>query len=741
MRKTFKEQPESNPLAKKWGERVANARKHWDRFHRRIWHNRQVVSGFDWTRDPGSSDFYLHRANLIHSSIASILPGIYARNPEISVVPQHAGSELKLLCKTIENVTNRQLSDARLKQRAKSTVRAALTCSFGVLKVMYQREMAKDPIIQARIQDAQDNLARTQALMMKVNEEGGHGEQERMEAELKETVAALHEKAEVVKAEGIVIDRILTEHILIDPSIAEFWDYEQADWMIQVVPMKKSLAEGLYGYKLDKATTYHDSFEKNDSGRLFSGKATASEDAQICILEIWDKQSQRIYTMAEGCDYWLREPYSPLHSGERWYPFFLLPFQTVDGQFIGPSMVDLTERLQEEHNITRNRYNQHRELIKPGYIAAADISEKTLRRFTDAELGEITLIDSEGMPLQQAIMPKTHPPIDPMVYDTSPVRADWEQVTGLQDAVRASITVPKTATEASIMQQSLSSRIAEFRDQVEDFLQQIAEYTAQILVQELSVEQVERVMGPHKTGPLNDITDPMTGEPVMGVIEASYDWPSLSREEIFQYVELQIKAGSTGSPDNLDKQDSWLRMLPVIQPLIQQIIQFQLQGVDATSLITLLKESISRFDEKIDIDSLVPSIQPPQEGMAGQQGQGGASGNPQEEMLRQMMGQVASGDDSKKETEKDAGMSGDSEMPPEIQEAISSITHEQEQAGGIPLPGQSQQGDQLMQSGLSNLQGMGMNPTDIQSLMQQLSSKPEMLQQLLSQFQQPAADQ
>lgn|GEM_PF-375549 len=726
MKKTFKDQPESNPLAKKWAERVANARRHWDRFHRRVRHNRQIVSGFDWTRDPTNSEFYLHRANLIHSSIASILPSIYARNPEISVIPQYAGRELKLLCKTIQNVTNRQLTDARLKQRAKSTVRAALTCSFGVLKVMYQREMGKDPLISARIDDAQDNLARVQALTMELNDENGRGEQERLEAELKETLAALQEKAEVVKAEGIVIDRILTEHFLIDPSIAEFWDYEQADWMIQIVPMKKSLAEGLYGYRLDKATTYHDSFEKSDSSRLFSGTTTVSDDAQICILEIWDKQTQRVYTMAEGCDYWLREPYSPPHTGARWYPFFLLPFQTIDGQFIGPSMVDLTERLQEEHNVTRNRYNEHRELIKPGYIAGADISERTLRRFSDAELGEITLIDSEGLPLQQAIMPKTHPPIDPMVYDTSPVRADWEQVTGLQDAVRASITIPKTATEASIMQQSFSSRIAEFRDQVEDFLQLIAEYTAQILIQELSAEQVEKIMGPHKTGPLPNVTDPMTGEPVMGVIEYSYDWPSLSKKDIFQYVELQIKAGSTGSPDSLDKQEAWLRLLPVIQPLIQQIMQFQMQGIEVAPLIVLLKESIARFDDKIDIDSLVPDLKPPQTGM--ENAGGGEGGNvpaPGQGMLDALMGQAG----GQAEESDGAPEEGYQDMPEEVRQAIAEVTG-QEGIYPDPQPAGGQE------AGMAGLAQMGMDPSNMQSIMQQLAQNPDLIKNILGQIQQ-----
>ena len=561
----------------------------------------------------------MHRANLIHSTIMGILPNIYAKNPEISVKPLHASRDLKLLCKTIETVTNRYLDDAQLKMRAKATVRAALTCSFGVLKVMYQQHIETDPLIHARIADSQDNRMRVKGLEMEL-EENGNPDDDGKKEEIGQTIAALNEKAEVGKTQGLVIDRVLTENLLLDPSIAEFWDYDQADWMIQIVPMKKAVAEGLYGYKLDKATIYKHRGERSSSigsGRLFSGgKQTNDDDSQICILEIWDKQSQRVYTMAEGCEFWLREPYSPPKVGERWYPFFLLPFQTVDGHFVGPSIVDLTERLQDEHNSARDRYNEHRDLIKPGYIASAELNEKTLKRFTDSELGEITLIDAEGQPIQQAIMPKSYPPIDPAVYDTSPVRLDWEMVTGLQDASRSSVVKPKTATEANILQQSLSGRVSEFRDQVEDFLQQIAQYTAEILIQELHPQQVEKIMGPHKKGMLGDVVDPATGQPVTGIVELSYDWPQLSKDEVFELVQLKIRAGTTGVPDDLDRQESWTKLLPVIQPLISQIMQFQLQGINPAALISLLKETVMRFDDKLDLEAFVPQLEAKQENPA-----------------------------------------------------------------------------------------------------------------------------
>ncbi len=593
--------PQPDELARKWNKRISNARAYWDKFHKRVRHNRAEVAGFNWQADPKAKDFYKHRANLIHGTITAILPSIYARNPEISATPLYRADNLTLFCKTIETVTNRCLERARLKDRAKATVRSSLTSSFGIVKVMYQRDIQNDPIIQARINDTQDNIAEAERLMADIDDPDQRQAQEANIEELRQLMTALKEQVEVVAAEGLVIDRVLTDNLLIDPSVCEFFDYRDADWLCQIIPMKKSTAEATYGMKLTNAKAYQDNAQmpKKD-GRLASGAAMLDEDKQIAILEIWDKNTQRVYTMAEGCDFWLRDPYSPRKAGERWYPFFLLPYQVVDGQFVAPSLVDLTYILQDEHNQARDRFNEHRDLCLPGWVASGEVSEKSIKRFKDSELGEITIVDTEGKPLSQVIMPREHPAIDPVVYDTSAVRYDWEQVTGLQDAARSTVVKPKTATEASIMQQSLSGRTSEFRDQVEDWLQEIAQYAAQILLQELTPAQVERMMGPPEPQTIN------TGGLPMVVEVKPYDWPQLSRDQVFEMVEMRIRAGTTGAPDKLEEQENWGKVLPIIQNLVGGIMQARVQGADAEPLINLLRETIKRFDERLDVEQFIP---------------------------------------------------------------------------------------------------------------------------------------
>lgn len=597
----YRDQPEADELAKKWGQRIAHARQHWDKFHKRVRHNRKTVAGFNWEADPKTKEFYKLRANLIQGTITAVLPAIYARNPEISAVPLYKADNLKLFCKTLETVTNRHLERADLKGRAKASVRSALTSSFGTVKVMYQRDLQRDPIITARINDTQDNILEVERLLADIEDPNQRNDLEAKQAELQQLMAALNEQVEVTAAEGLVIDRVLTDNLLIDPGVCEFWDYRDGDWIAQIIPMKKSQAEATYKVKLDKAKAYSDGTRSGaKDGRFASASASLDEDRQIAILEIWDKTTQRVYTMAEGCDYWLREPFSPPKAGERWFPFFLLPFQVVDGQFVAPSLVDLTERLQDEHNEARDRFNKHRDLCLPGWIAGGDINEKSIKRYTDSEIGEITIVDTEGKPINQVIVPRQHPPIDAAVYDTSAVRYDWEQVTGLQDAARSTVVKPKTATEASILQQSLSGRVSEFRDQVEDWLQEIAQYAAQILLFELTPAQVERIMGPPEVQMIE------TGGQPMQVAVKPYDWPELSREEVFDMIEMKIRAGTTGAPDKLEQQEAWGKVLPIVQGLVTQIMQVQAAGQDAEPLINLLRETIKRFDERIEVDQFIP---------------------------------------------------------------------------------------------------------------------------------------
>lgn len=670
------EKPEPDKLAMKWAKEITAARKHWGPMFKQMRKNRTLVRDLKFSDSEG--DPTTKRANLMLSTMSASVPNIYAKNPEISVSPRYTNQNLKLLCTTLETVTNRSLADAKLKKRAKSLLFACMTCYYGILKVSYQRDIQTDPLIQSRINDTQDNIVRLEQLIQETEDPDNASDHETKLAELKQTMMALEEQTEVVAAEGLVIDKVLSENLLLDPSVCEFDDYDSADWMAQIVPMRRSVAQGRFKVDLSAARTYKSGDGgKSEDGRIASAGLTSdggNDDPQIAILEIWDKQSQRVYTMADGCNFWCREPYSPESVGERWYPFFLFPFSLVDGDFVGPCFVDLTRKLEGEYNETRDKFAKHRELNKPGLVVnGGDVKEKDIRKITNGELGEVIVIDADASrPINQLITAKPVVAINPMDYDTGAIRNDWEQVTGLQDAARSTVVTPKTATEASIMQQSLSGRVSEMRDRMEDYLQELAQYTAQILLFNMTSDQVARYMGPGK-----EVKDPATGEVMT---EPSYDWPELSRDDVFNMVQLEIRAGTTGAPDKLRLQENWSQALPIIMQLIQQIMQLAAQGLDYSPLQAILEETLRRFDERIDIEEFLPK--PP---AAVARGIPGVSPE-----THQMLANAGAA----------AGPGG--EIPPELQALLSGAAAQQSEAqpteSGLPPPPPAMA--QLMASGV-----------------------------------------
>jgi hypothetical protein len=80
-------------------------------------------------------------------------------------VPEGPAAAVKKFCTTADAVLLQMfVKEAKLKPRAKANVRAAMTTSYGVLKMVYQKSLKGDPLVIRRIQDTQDNLAKVELL-------------------------------------------------------------------------------------------------------------------------------------------------------------------------------------------------------------------------------------------------------------------------------------------------------------------------------------------------------------------------------------------------------------------------------------------------------------------------------------------------------------------------------------------------------------------------------------------------
>jgi hypothetical protein len=344
--------------------------------------------------------------------------------------------------------------------------------------------------------------------------------------------------------------------------------------------------------------------------------------------------------------------------GQRWLPFFILAYNFVDGMEWPVSDAELLMELQDEYNTVRTQQAEHRELSAPFWLGdKSRVNREDVETFRDSVLGDIALINAGGQPVSQVFQAAQMPPMNPVVYDTQPIRADIEWLSGLGDAQRGSVQRAKTATEATMVEQGLANRVGEKQDTTEDWLTDISRFAAEILLQEMSLDQVQRIAGPNAV------------------------WPQANKKQFIEMVSIDIRAGSTGKPDKAREKEQWTQILPLIMQMMDSVNMARMQGMpdEQNGHIQLLEETMRRFDERFDINKLLP---PPQS--AG--GMGAA--NPQ------MMQQVLQSLSPEQKAELQA-------MPPEQQmQALQQLAAQQ--AG----PTQQQPGPQVPPQPTSNVTPM-----------------------------------
>lgn len=563
----------------KWIKAAKEARK--DFFERARKHRRYVRGLLNDDSDK------VARTNLIHSTLSTMLPRIYAKNPEIAVNPApNVDPQLypvaRRFAETVRIVVQKELERASLKKRMKTAVRSTQTTAIGWLKVSYQRDKRTDPLILQRLNDTQDNLQRIEHLLREIKDGDESSEIEAQRDELKQQVEALEGNVEVSVAEGLCIDFCLTDDVLVDASLRQFDAYTDRPLAMGVWYSKDQFSE-TFGRTPDTAAT---AYEKLGGEAEETGKPELKA-RNYRVWEIWDKHSSTIYTITEGECRWTRAPYQPNKVGERWHSLFALAYNLVDGQFEPLSDVELLQELQKEYEDTRNKFAEHREKSVPHWIADSSMDERDIKRKVVAELGEIVLVDAGGRPLAEVFQAAQTLPVKAELYDVSQIRSDAELVSGIGDAARGNVQRAKTLGEAEILESSLATRTGERQDVNEDLIREIAEYSTEILLQELTPQQAQRIAGPSAT------------------------WPSMQKRDVFEMLQIEIRAGSSGKPNKQREQQQWLQLLPELRELIGQVHDLRQKGdqVTADSLIEVAKETLRRFDERLDIEQFLPDVQ------------------------------------------------------------------------------------------------------------------------------------
>jgi hypothetical protein len=537
------------------------------------------------------------RTNLIFATMATLLPHIYAKNPEIAVAPTEAVGpgeyeKIKDFCKTAQVMLNNLfIEEAKLKRRMKSNARSAMATSVGWIKMSFQKSLAGDPIIVRRANDMQDNLRKIEYLVSCADKETDPTTLNQQRAELQQQLKTLMDSPEMKVFKGFALDRVPTEDIFIlDESIIEFDDYVSAKKIAHRVWMTDEVYAETFGHTAQKGAVKYAQpapLEVSDDSGAKVQFGEGQKANYRAVFEVWDLTSNSICCVCEGAPGYARHPYPLKPASERWYSFFALGFNVVEGRWRPLSDVELLMKLQDEYNTTRYLFAETRKEAIPTRVfrKAGGLTEEDIKNLTNRRTRDFIGVEgSPTVPLNQDIMQLEGIKIDPAAFDVTIIRNDMDMLVGLSDASRSNLIQAKTATEAEIMRQALMTRVAERQDTIEDLTAEMATAALEIMMQEFSEDEVKQIAGD-------------------GAV-----WPQMDTESIFRKVRVSVRAGSTGKPNILKERESWAAIMPIINDTITQVMELRIQGQFdlANSKIELLKETLTRYDEKIDVDRFIP---------------------------------------------------------------------------------------------------------------------------------------
>ena len=499
---------------------------------------------------------------------------------------------LDKVAKTLEHLFDYYMAEQQpsFKAQMKGLVRRVITTGVGFVKVCYQREMDRMPEVAAKISDIQAQVDHIRRIATEASEGEIQPDDPQVE-ELMLSLEALQNEPMVTVREGLVFDFPEVDSIIVDPMCRQMRGFVGAAWVAHELYLTPEEIREIYDvdiksdflqYDIKGRRSHHNPNFKQQFMNPHYDTASAEElrDGLALVWEVYDRKAGLMYVVCDGHKDFLMEPTAPPVKVESFWPIFPLVFNECEHKDIlyPPSDVKLLMPMQAEYNRVRQGLREHRRANRPKYAAPAGMLEPDDKAKLQSHPANAVLelqALAAGQKVNDVIQPVGQIGIDPNLYEVSSVFDDVQLVAGQQEANYGSMS-KGTATETSIAESSRMSALGAQVDELDSFMSEICRAAGQVLLAEMSIEEVQKIVGP-------------------GAV-----WPEFNTEQIMSEVFLEIEAGSTGKPNKAQELQNIERIIPFL---------IQIPGIDPKFLA---KELLKRLDDKMDLAEAVaesiPSI-------------------------------------------------------------------------------------------------------------------------------------
>lgn len=475
------------------------------------------------------------------------------------------------------------------KTSAKQLVRRTCTCGVGYVELGFQRQFGPRAGLDAQMSDARARLDHLQRLAAEIAE-GEIDEGAAEISELQKSIESLAAEPEIVLREGLTFDFPASTKVIPDKlttslvgfigarhvTIEYLFTIEQVQEMFPEADFK---SKGYKGYNSDGSLA--DGPEQGEIPFDDEIDQPPSSESQgrgmVCVYKHYDKLTGLVYYVADGHPAFLRAPAAPDVFVEQFWPIYALTFNAVESEteLFPKSDVALLADQQMEHNRSRQGMREHRKAARPRYATTAGIlDEEGIKQLRKAEAFDVSVFNKDPQTkLADVLEVIPVPGVDPNLYQTEQFEQDRQLTVGTSEAAYGGIS-KATATESAISANSMKSGDDSSIDDLDSFLSFLARDSGNILLHEMSEEQVKKIVG-------------------RGAL-----WPTMTLPEIAAEIFLEVEAGSSGKPNQAVEIDNYVKLAPILQ---------QIPQIDP---VWLAKEGVKRMNDRMDINEAIMSNMP-----------------------------------------------------------------------------------------------------------------------------------
>jgi hypothetical protein len=397
-----------------------------------------------------------------------------------------------------------------------------------------------------RIADMTERLAVIQQLSADLQD--GELDPSSAEAEqLRLSIEAIQQEPEMIVREGLVFTFPHSTRVIPSPETMELVGWIGSPWIAKEVLLTRERIKQVYMVDIgDQYTSYRQEKGKpwggnNERRRGQAGKGLA------CVWHVYCRDTGLEYVLCDGHPAFLQAPTPPQVQVEQFFPIWALTFNEVENEeeLFPKSDVELLKHIQKEYNRSKEALRQHRIANRPLYLAPeGQFDEGESMSLASHAAHDVIAVKAmrDGIKPNDLSAPVQKHGIDPNLYETESLFMDMVRVVGAQQA-QIGGTAGGTATESTIAAQAYSGSIGLDSDDLDEMLSDVMRAAGQVLLLNMTAEQVTQIVGPGAA------------------------WPEMSRLEVMQEIGVEIKAGSSGRPQQAEEAATFERLYPLLVQL------------------------------------------------------------------------------------------------------------------------------------------------------------------------------